>query len=133
MLPAKIDPTKTKLLKDLKHNSPLIGARFDPSGKYLSVSAQHNSLQRWALETGKKVPFLGHTTWVRALAFSKDGKTLFSGDWTGKILAWNVADDKPAPRQTLQAHTGWTRALALSPDGKTLASVGNDGRACLWS
>jgi WD40 repeat protein len=128
-----IDPTKTKLAKDLKHNSPLVGCRFDPTGRFVFASAQDNSIQRWEIASGKKTPLDGHKTWVRALAFTNDAKTLFSADWTGKILAWNADDEKPTPRQTIQAHSGWCRALAVSPDGKTLASVGNDGRACLWS
>jgi WD40 repeat protein len=133
MAPAKIEPTKTKLLKDFKHNSPLVGCRFDPSGKYVFASAQDNSIQRWEIDTGKKTSFDGHKSWVRPLAFSKDGKTLFSADWMGRLLVWNVADEKPAPRQTITAHAGWCRALSVSPDGKTLASVGNDGKVCLWS
>ena len=128
-----IDPTKTKLSKDLKHNSPLVGCRFDPLGRFVFASAQDNSIQRWDLAAGKKTAFEGHRSWVRALAFSSDGNTLYSADWTGKILLWNTTDEKPAPRQTIQAHAGWCRALSVSPDGKTLASVGNDGRACLWS
>lgn len=127
------DPTKTKLLKDFKHNSALIGARFDPTGKYVFVSAQDNSLQRWDLASGAKTTFAGHTSWVRALAFSRDSKTFFSADWTGKVLVWNTSDEKPVAVQTIQAHTGWARALAVSPDGKLLASVGNDGKAALWS
>jgi WD40 repeat protein len=133
MMPVKIDPTKTKPGKELKHTSPLVGCRFDPSGKFVFASAQDNSLQRWEIASGKKTPFPGHNSWVRGIAFSKDGKTLFSADWTGKILVWAVDGDKPEPRQTIQAHTGWARALAVSPDGKRLASVGNDGRASLWN
>jgi WD40 repeat protein len=129
----KLDPTKTKLAKDLKHTSPLVGCRFDPTGKYVFASAQDNSIQRWEIATGKKTPFAGHSSWVRGLAFSKDGKTLFSADWTGKIIVWPADAEKPQPRQTIQAHTGWARALSLSPDGKMLASVGNDGRVCLWN
>ncbi len=129
----KIDPTKTKLGKELKHNSPLVGCRFDPSGKFVFASAQDNSIQRWEVASGKKTPFEGHKSWVRGLAFSKDGKTLFSGDWMGRICVWTVDADKGEPRHSFDAHKGWVRALAVSPDGKTLASVGNDGKACLWS
>lgn len=129
----KIDPTKTKPAKDVKYASPLIGCRFDPSGKYVFASSQDNTLQRVEVATLKVTPFAGHVSWVRALAFSKDAKTLFSADWTGKILSWDVAAEKPAPLRTIQAHIGWARALAVSPDGSTLASVGNDGKVCLWN
>jgi WD40 repeat protein len=126
-----IDPAKTKLAKEFKHGSPAIGCRIDPSGRFVFVSAQDNSIGRWEIATGKRTELAGHVSWVRAMAFSKDGKTFFSADWTGKVLAWPVEGDKPT--RTIQAHTGWARALAVSPDGATLASVGNDGRVCLWS
>lgn len=129
----KVDPAKTKLLKQLKHTSPLVGCRFDPSGRFVFAGAQDNTVQRWDIATGKAVPFVGHKSWVRALAFEVASKTLFSADWMGHILVWPVEGDKPAPRLNLAAHKGWVRALAVSPDGKTLASCGNDHRICLWS
>ncbi len=31
----KIEPAKTHIAKELKHTSPLVSCRFDPSGKYI--------------------------------------------------------------------------------------------------
>ena len=64
-----IDPAATRLLISFKHVSPLIGCRFDPSGRYLFVSAQDNSLQRFDLLSGARTAFLGHQSWVRGMAF----------------------------------------------------------------
>ncbi len=129
----KVDPAKTKQVKELKHNSALVGCRFDPSGRFVFASAQDNSIQRWDIGSGKRTAFAGHKSWVRALAFDRDGKTLFSADWTGRILAWPVDAEKPAPVRTIEAHKGWARALAVSPNGKALASCGNDHKVRLWS
>lgn len=129
----KVEPAQTRLAKELKHTSPLVGCRFDPSGKYVFASAQDNTLQRWEIDTGKKVAFAGHKSWVRGLAFCKASNTLFSADYTGKILAWDAAADKPEPARTVEAHAGWVRALAVSPDQKLLASCGNDNMIRLWS
>jgi len=129
----KVDAAKTKPVKELKHNSALIGCRFDPAGHFVFAGAQDNTVQRWEIATGKRTPFEGHKSWVRALVFDSAGKTLFSADWAGKVLAWNLDGEKPSPRLTLDAHKGWVRALAVSPDGKTLASCGNDGMVRLWS
>jgi WD40 repeat protein len=131
--PAKANPAKTKLVKEYKHSSPLIGARFDRSGRFVFAGAQDNTIQRWDLASGKATAFRAHKSWVRALAFDREGKTLFSADWAGSLLAWPVDGDKPAPRWTVKAHQGWVRALAVSPDGKTLASCGNDRMVRLWS
>src|SRR5262245_21775060 len=133
MEPAKVDPAKTKLGKEFKHGSPMIGCRIDPSGTFIFGSYQDNTLQRWEISTATKTAFEGHKSWARGLAFEATSKTLFSADWVGSILAWTLEADKPAPRWTVEAHKGWARAIVVSPDGKLLASCGNDGQVCLWS
>jgi WD40 repeat protein len=131
--PGKIDPAKTHAVKELKHTSPLVGCRFDPSGKFVFAGAQDNVVVRWRLDDGKATPLIGHKSWVRALAFAAREKLLFSGDYAGRVLTWRADADKPEPIRTLDAHRGWVRALAVSPDGKTLASCGNDHLVKLWS
>jgi WD40 repeat protein len=133
MNPAKIDPIQVRMTQELKHASPLVGCRFDPTGRFVFAGAQDNTVQRWELSGGKKTALVGHTSWVRALAFAPKEKLLFSGDWAGRVLVWPAEADAPAPLRTLQAHKGWVRALAVSPDGTTLASCGNDGLVKLWS
>ncbi len=129
----KIDPTRVKMVQELKHTSPLVGCRFDPSGRFVFAGAQDNTVQRWELATGKKAALTGHKSWVRALAFAAKDRRLFSGDYAGRILVWPAEADAPAPLRTVEAHKGWVRALALSPDGTKLASCGNDGLVKLWS
>lgn len=136
----KIDPAKTHLLKEYKHNSPLLGCRFDPSGQFVFAGAQDNSVVRWHLESGKKTQLVGHKSWVRGLAFAAGSHAergnqgfLFSGDYAGRILAWLAGAEEPMPAYMLNAHRGWVRALAVSPDGNMLASCGNDHLVKLWS
>lgn len=128
-----LDPEQTRQDKELKHESPLIGARFEPSGRYVFAGAQDNAVVRWEVEAGKKTVLAGHKSWVRALAFAAKERWLFSGDYNGKILVWPIDAETPTPQRTIDAHHGWVRALALSPDGKVLASAGNDNRIKLWS
>jgi hypothetical protein len=130
------NPTKTHLLKEYKHDSPLLGCRCDPSGQFVFAGAQDNNVVRWRLDNGKKSLLTGHKSWIRALAFAaaRGGqKLLFSGDYAGRILAWPTDADDPKPLRTLEAHRGWVRALAASSDGAMLASCGNDHLVKLWS
>lgn len=128
-----IDPTKTHPLKEYKHDNPLLGCRFDPSGQFVFAGSQDNSVVRWHLDSSKKTVLSGHKSWVRALAFATKAKRLFSADYAGRIGAWPVDAEEPKPVYTLDAHRGWVRALAVSPDGQTLASCGNDHLVKLWS
>jgi WD40 repeat protein len=130
---AVVDPTKTREAREFKHESPLVSCRIDPSGRFAFAGAQDNTIQRWDLDKGTKVALKGHLSWVRALAFAPADKLLFSADYTGKILAWNLEADAPAPLRTIDAHQGWARAIAISQDGKLLASCGNDKLIKVWS
>ena len=128
-----VDPTQVKMTQELKHTSPLVGCRFDPSGRFVFAGAQDNTVVRWELTTGKKTALAGHKSWIRAFAFAAKEKLVYSGDWAGRILAWPSEAAAPTPIRGIDAHKGWVRALAISPDGKTLASCGNDALIKLWS
>lgn len=128
-----VDPKKTHLLKEYKHDSPLLGCRFDPSGRFVFAGCQDNNVIRWNLDSGAKTLLSGHKSWMRALAFAAKEKLLFSGDYAGRLLTWPMDADKSKPIRNIEAHRGWVRALAVSPDGKTLASCGNDHFVKLWS
>jgi WD40 repeat protein len=65
-----IDPAATKLEREFKQKSPLIGCRFDPTGRFLFASAEDSTIQRYDLLTGAKTALTGHTSWVRGLAFA---------------------------------------------------------------
>jgi WD40 repeat protein len=61
-VPHPIDPLTARLLVELKHSSPLIGCRFDPS----------------------------HSGWVRAVAASPDGQTIASSGNDHLVKLWTA-------------------------------------------
>jgi WD40 repeat protein len=130
---AAFDPAKTKMALDLKHASPLLGARFDPSGQFVFAGAQDNNVIRWELANQKKTVLEGHRSWIRSLAFHAESKKVLSADYNGKVLIWSVDAAEPKPERILDAHRGWVRAIAMAPDGRTFATCGNDQLVKLWS
>lgn len=131
--PGEVNPTRTRLTQELRHNSPLFSCRIDPTGRFVFAGAQDNAIHRWELTASRRVALTGHRSWVRALAFLRDRRQLLSGGYDGKLVWWPVEGDAPAPVRTIEAHRGWVRAVAVSPDGRTIATCGNDNLVKLWS
>src|SRR5262249_49764279 len=89
----------------------------------------------WDVDAGReRFTTTGHAHSIHALAVSRDGRTLATGDSHGLIRVWARNDpDRPlAPSFSLSGHQGYVRALAFTPDGRTPASSGDDATLRFW-
>jgi WD40 repeat protein len=128
-----IDPKQAHVSSQWKHDSPLIACRFDPQTRYVFAAAQDQSVLRFDAANGNKIAFKAHDSWVRAIAFSPDGNTTYTGGYDGRLIWWPTAAEAPTPSRKVDAHKGWLRAIAVSPDGKRIATGGNDHLVKLWN
>jgi len=130
---ASVDVTKTHVVRELKHDSPLISCRFDPSGRFVFFGAQDNRVWRWEWSGEEKTALAAHDSWVRAIGFHPDCQTVLTGGYDGRLIWWPVSDEKPEPLRQVDAHAGWLRSLVVSPDGQLVATAGDDLLVKLWS
>ena len=73
---------------------------------------------------------VGRHRFVRAVAWSPDGKRIASGDGSGVVQVWDAADGGHV--YTYRGHTDIVYAVAWSPDGKRITSGGLDTTVQVW-
>jgi WD40 repeat protein len=122
------DVKSGEILKVLKgHTAPVWSVAFTPDGKQaLAGSGGYEkkggkfvpagyTLKRWDLETGRATDLPGHTSWVRSVAVTDDGKFALSGSWDKTVRLWDVANGKAL--RTFTGHKDNVDAVAISADG----------------
>ena len=102
---------------------PIYVTAIDTDGNVI-----HRSFELWEIPPQRITKLEGHTSRVRAVAFSPDRTMLASGSEDKTVRLWNVAGEHIA---VLEGYTREVFSVAFSPDGKTLAS-GAGGDVWLW-
>ncbi|NET25313.1 NACHT domain-containing protein [Okeania sp. SIO1I7] len=74
--------------------------------------------------------FMEYMNIVRSFAFTPDSKLLATGDESGKIHLWQVADGKKL--LTWEGHTHIVRSIKFAADGQTLVSASSDKTVKFW-
>jgi WD40 repeat protein len=110
---------------------------FAPEGAVLAVgrlcdSHGNASIALWDYGHRRPLAVLGgHRGPVSALAYSRDGTLLASGDTAGLVKVWDVSCGRE--RATLQTRWRCVMAMSFSPDGATLATANASGSSVqLW-
>jgi WD40 repeat protein len=73
---------------------------------------------------------LPHAAFVRAVAFSPDGKVCLTGGFDKSARLWLTGTGEPFGKEL--RHSAAVLAAAFSPDGKTVATGTGDGSVWLW-
>ena len=126
-----VNPAKTKLIIEHKHEVPLMSCVFSPNGKHLLAGGRDSGVVCVEVASGKKTMLTGHESWVGDMARACDDLVLTS-DYVGGVIAWDCSGELPTLRWKIAAHPSTIRALAVSADGKTFVTGDRDGTVRLW-
>ncbi|MBI0295105.1 WD40 repeat domain-containing protein, partial [Streptomyces sp. PRKS01-29] len=105
---------------------------FSPDSATLAVANDSTEVGFFDTRTGKErgKPLGGHSGAVTGLAYSTDGETVLTADYTGLRL-WDASTHKH--RAAIPNPGSAIAQLAFSPDGRTLATLGFQDRTIhLW-
>lgn len=145
---------RTRFKREERHGK-VFCVSLSPDGRSLASGSQDGTLNLWDVGTGKIVRNLKansmqqagcaregaagghegvHAPPCRAIAWCPSGKLLASGDESGQVCLWNLADPaQDAPLQRLCGDRGGVLSVAFSPDGSgRVASGGGRGSITVW-
>jgi WD40 repeat protein len=96
------------------------------------TGSRDKTLRLWDLETGAVLKKMeGHSSAVEALAVSRDGQIIASGDFGGEFIAWH-GENGESLTKPIKAHSGWIYSVDFSPDGTVLATGSSDRMTKFW-
>ena len=75
-------------------------------------------------------PLIGHSDWIRSLAFSPDGKTILSGSNDRTVRVWDIETGRLL--HLLTGHRDRVKCVGISPDGQRMLSCSADGQVRVW-
>lgn len=133
----------TESIKPLRmfagHNSDVISVAFHPKCHYLATSSADKTVRIWDVANGECLRiFNKHTQAVNFCVFSKDGKTLFTGDDLGDLYAWDV--NKKALMWKVELVAGVVSIgvcyddclILVGCDNKEVYSISNTGKVMAY-
>ncbi|MGO4428273.1 WD40 repeat domain-containing protein, partial [Streptomyces sp. MCAF7] len=115
---------------------PVVGLGFGPGEGTLAVVAR-DGIRLWRLSDGhrpRRLAALEVSAAVTAVAFSRNGRMLATGQADHTVRLWAVPASGGRPRQLWAEAdpSGTVNAMAFAPDGRRLATGGTDYKVRLW-
>src|SRR5439155_27280427 len=94
------------------------------------LASGNDDLLLWDVATGQLLHRIEQDSWVTAIAFSADGRTVASGHDNGKVRFWDTATQKFIGE--IAAHPKPVSAIAFAPKGEFIATAGEDRVVRVW-
>jgi serine/threonine protein kinase len=132
----------------IPHEAAIAAGAFGPDGGTILTACEEKNfniaksskdqlwepskVQLWKVPTGEHLWTLEPQSWVMAVAFSPDGRTILTGSMDHKARLWD-SGTRELLRELTDDGMGEVFALAYSPDGLTVLTGGGDPMARLWN
>lgn len=106
------------------------GRRLAFGDSKLSRSEREHFVRVWDVEGGREIAVLrGHEGWIRAMAWSPDGRRLATASADGTARIWTLDGGNPV---VLRGHAQAVSGVAWSPDGQRLVTGAMDATAQIF-
>jgi WD40 repeat protein len=128
---SQLIPSTTPLRTFEDHEDTIWVVAVLPDMRRMVTGSDDKTLRIWDLETGvvlKKME--GHSSRVCALAITRDGQIIASGDGGGEVIAWH-GETGESLTKPFKAHSFHIISVDFSPDGTVLAT-GSYGTTKFW-
>jgi WD40 repeat protein/serine/threonine protein kinase len=130
------------------HQGPVYAVSFAADGKHVVSGGNDNRVLVWRPEdiepidakklvSGESVAkskyraLEGHTSAVRSVALSPDGRNIVTSSHDNSVRIWELATGKSL--RTFRGHGGSVRSAVFAPDGKAVLSASHDHKVKQWS
>jgi WD40 repeat protein len=142
------DPNKSQILRfsfdgqslteldplTLSVAAPILSVQPHPTDPLLVVGTKGGALMLESLVSSETQSFVAHDRTIESLAWTPDGRRLFSAGGDGSIKVWDYdakGKHKLTLAITLRHDVGGVYATAVSPDGR-LYTAGDSPRVFSW-
>jgi len=117
--------------RNINNLAPISSVAYNPDSS-IAVSGDENAtLTSWNVDSRTIIrTYQGHDENVTAIAFSENGRTMFTASWDNSIREWDVASGRVV--QSFYGHTGGINALSLTADNFYMVSGGFDSSLRVW-
>jgi WD40 repeat protein len=122
---------RVRQITEMPHEAPLQAVALSPDGKVAATGDERGRIRIWMIDSAnERKSIAAHQDAVTGLAFSADGKELYSCSLDKSLQAWKVADGSKVG-QTIVAESP-LRCLVAVHRGARLVTGDAGGMAHVW-